>query len=84
MTNLELVLNMLAEATTTEISKEVLLRISWVTIMFENNIQIFIIKPLIPNRFLPSQSLNHFVWLCSGRNDAVYYAFKANAARTSL
>ncbi len=42
--------------------------------------QIFINKPLIPNRFLPSQSLNHFVWLCSGRNDAVYQAFKANAA----
>ncbi len=46
--------------------------------------QIFINKPLFPNRFLPSQSLNHFVWLCSGRNDAVYQAFKANAARTSL
>ncbi len=31
----------------------VLLRISWVTIMFENNMEIFINKPLIPNRFLP-------------------------------
>ncbi len=46
--------------------------------------EIFINKLLIPNRFLPSQSLNHFVWLCFGRNDAVYQVFKANAARTSL
>ncbi len=52
--------------------KTILLGISWVTIIFEKNMQIFINKLLIPNRFLPSQSLNHFVWLCSGRNDAVY------------
>ncbi len=56
----------------TNFKKRVLLGISWITIMFENNMQIFINKLLIPNRFLPSQSLNHFVWLCSGRNDAVY------------
>ncbi len=33
--------------------KRVLLGISWVTIMFENNMEIFINKLLIPNRFLP-------------------------------
>ncbi len=50
----------------------VLLGISWVTIIFEKNIQIFINELLIPNRFIPTQSLNLFVWLCSGQNDTVY------------